>query len=148
MQRQYIQSLEDIQQPRTDDTVYSVISPKGVIGRHDRRVLQRSAFINFCIPADVDDGTPPTSFNQPTLRWALQLADAVAISSGETSDATTERAAHQLIRDFFAPHLRRGGRVAAINVLHRHVDEWQAYAREACRPNIPIRVIANLSEAK
>jgi hypothetical protein len=149
MPRQYIFSREDIQQqPETDDTVACVIPPKGVIGRHDRRILQRSALIEFCIPADVGDGTPPTSFNQPTLQWALQLADAVAIWSGETPDATTERAAHRLMRDFFALHRRRGGRVVQINVLHQHTDEWMAYTREACRPNIPIRLILNMPEAK
>jgi hypothetical protein len=141
--------VEEIQHPEPDDTVLVVIPPKGEILRRDRRNLQRGAFIKFCVAADEESGTPPTSFNQSTLQWALLSADAVVIWSGQVpSEAKRIRAAQQLMHDFFAPHMRRGGRIAVINVLHQHADEWLSYTREACRPNIPIRLIANMPEAK
>jgi hypothetical protein len=140
--------FEDVQRTELNDTVLVVISPKGEIPRRDRRDLQRGTFIKFCVAADEEGGTPPTSFNQSTLKWALQSADAVVIWSGEVPCLSTVRAAQQSIRDFFAPHLRRGGRVAVISVLRQHADEWLAYTRQACRPNIPIRVLLNMPEAK
>jgi hypothetical protein len=140
--------FEDIQRPVPDDTVFVVIPPTSEIRRRDRRILQRGVFIKFCIAPDADDGALPTSFNQPTLRWALQLADTVVVCSGEVPcQATTVRETKQAMREFFAPHVRRGGRVAVIKVLPQQADEWLAYTRQACRPNIPIRVLMNVPEA-
>jgi hypothetical protein len=134
--------LKEIQRIDPDDIAFVVIPSKGQIFRKDRRSIEAAAFVQFAVAADEGGGTKPTSFDQPTLRWALRIADAVVIWSGEYPTlAPTLKAARAVIHEFLAPFGVPGGRVAIVNVLDDHVDEWLEYVRTECHPNIPIRCL-------
>ena len=133
---------EEIQRIAPDDIAFVVIPPKGQIFREDRRQIEAATFVQFVVAADEDGGTKPILFDQATLRWALRLANAVVIWSGDAPTlAPTLSAARAAIHEFLGPFSGPGGRVAIVNVLDDHVDEWFEYVRTRCRPNIPIRCL-------
>ena len=101
----------------TKPTVITKLYPRGVLYRRERRLHGHQRSVIIVLAAEDAGGCGPDRFNQPSLQWAFNRADTVALWGCE---ANAQAAA------IVERHLRSSDRAVLVFAEQPHEDAWQA----------------------
>jgi hypothetical protein len=140
---------KETQRLRPSDFANITINPDGNVPEGDRETVLRRAIVKLNIAADGGQGSLPSEFHEPSIRWALRQADMVVIWADDPASlAPALETGDAMVNAVIAPHVRPGCRIVQINVQDQNWGAWFQYADKHTKPGTQINCVLNPVEAK